>query len=66
MVIELTETYLMILLGIFINGFVTGLAVFLATHTGKRVIDKIKISKTDMKQDDELEELKKFVIGGKR
>lgn len=48
------EPVLLALIGIFINGIVTGFAVYIGNHGGKRVLDKIN-------QKEDLEKIKKII-----
>ena len=41
----INDTYLIGLIAILINGVVTGLAVYIGSHTGQRIIDKINQKK---------------------
>lgn len=36
------ETYLIVLIGILLNGIITGFAVYIGSHTGARIIDRFK------------------------
>jgi len=61
----LSNTYFIGLIAILINGIVTGFAVYIGSHTGARMIDRIKEKRVDIKQEADLEAIKKMVVGVK-
>jgi hypothetical protein len=47
---------------VFINGIVTGFAVYIGSHRAKRVIDKFKPKETENPADKELDEIINMVV----
>ena len=45
----INDTYLFALIGIMVNGIVTGFAVYIGSHYGQRMIDKLKTEKEVIK-----------------